>query len=102
MGHVISSQGLKSDTEKVQAILGMPPPQNKSDMQRFLGANNYLGKFIPNLSTSTEPLRKLLNNDFDWEIFSEQIKAFDTLKQMLTETPVLQFFLSTIECKSQH
>ena len=58
LGHVISSEGLKPDSKKVQAILDMPPPQNKSDMQCFLGAINYFGKFIPNLSTLTEPLRK--------------------------------------------
>ena len=92
MGHVISSEGLKPDSEGVQAILDMPPPQNKSDMQRFLGAINYSGKFIPNLSTLTGPLRKLLNKDVVWEFSSEQIKAFDTLKKMVAETPVLQIF----------
>ena len=40
LGHVISSEGLKPDSEKVQVILNMPPPQNKSDMQCFLGAIN--------------------------------------------------------------
>ena len=88
LGRVISSEGLKPDSKKVQAILDMPPPQNKSDMQRFLGAINYLGEFIPNLSTLTEPLRKLLRKDVVWEFSSEQIKAFETLKEMVTETPV--------------
>ena len=92
LGHVISSEGLKPDSKKVQAILDMPPPHDKSDMQRFLGAISYLGKFIPNLSTLTEPLRKLLNKDAVWEFSSEQIKAFESLKKMVTETPVLQFF----------
>ena len=91
MGHVISSEGLKPDSKEVQEILDMPPPQNKSDMQCFLGAINYLGKFIPNLSTLTEPLKKLLNKEVVWEFSSEQ--AFETLKKMVTETPVLQFLI---------
>ena len=40
----------------------------------------------------TEPLSKLLRKDVVWEFSSEQIKAFGTLKRMVTETPVLQFF----------
>ena len=40
----------------------------------------------------TEPLRKLLNKDVVWESSSKQIKAFETPKKMVTETPVLQFF----------
>ena len=61
-------------------------------MQRFHGVINYLGKFIPNLSTLTEPLKKLSNKDVVWEFSSEQIKAFETLKNMVTETPVLRNF----------
>ena len=92
LGHIISSEDLKPDSRIVQAILDMPPPQNKSDMQRFLGAINYLGKFIPISSILTKPFRKLLNKDVAWKFSYEQIKVFDTLKKMVTETPVLQFF----------
>ena len=73
LGHVISSECLKPDSEKVQANLDIPP--------RFLGDINYLGKFIPDLSTLTEPLRKLLKKGLVWGFSSEQIKAFETLKR---------------------
>ena len=38
----------------------MPYPTNVKELKRFLGMVNYLGKFIPNLSTHTFNLRKLL------------------------------------------
>ena len=37
MGPKITSEGLKPDPEKVQAILQMPTPKDKKDLQRFLG-----------------------------------------------------------------
>ena len=60
LGHVTSDEGIKPCPKKIQAILDMPLPQCKADLQRFLGMVTYLGKFIPNLSTITSPLRKLL------------------------------------------
>ena len=47
----------------------------------------------------TELLRKLLNKDVVWEFSSEQIKAFDTLKKMVTETLVLQFFYAKLNVR---
>ena len=44
----------------VEAINNMPFPENKNELQCFLGMINYLGKFVPNLSANTENLRKLL------------------------------------------
>ncbi|XP_030848894.1 uncharacterized protein K02A2.6-like [Strongylocentrotus purpuratus] len=53
IGDVISGfeQGVQPDPKKVAAILNMERPQNKQDVQRFLGMINYQGKFIPDLST---------------------------------------------------
>ena len=44
----------------------MQNPQNKKELQTFLGMANYLSKFVPNLSTLTEPLRELDRKDFEW------------------------------------
>ena len=52
--------------QKIQAIINMPDPQNASELHRFLGMLVYLGNFIPNLSSKTSELRKLLEADVDW------------------------------------
>ena len=41
-------------------------PENKKELQRFLGMINYLEKFAPNLSGNTEKFRKLLEKDTEW------------------------------------
>ena len=63
IGHVMSAEGVKLDPEKIEAITAMPVPTTKVVLQRFLGMVNYLGKFIPNLSDETAPLRALLRNE---------------------------------------
>ena len=63
LGHLISADGIKPDPRKIEAILKMPTPTSKTELQRFLGMINYLGKFLPNLSKETAPLRQLLEKD---------------------------------------
>ena len=63
MGHKITSEGLKPDPEKVEAILQMSTPKEKKDLQRFLGMVQYLAKFIPHLSEIASPLRVLLKEE---------------------------------------
>ena len=57
IGHIFSKIGVKRDPMKVQAITEMQAPQDKKELLRFMGMVNYLGKFIPNLSNVTQPLR---------------------------------------------
>jgi hypothetical protein len=70
----------------------MPTPSNKNDLQRFLGKVNYLGKFIPSYSTITAPLRQLLQKDTIYTIQTPQLEAIEQLKQLITSSPVLQFY----------
>jgi len=92
LGHSISDQGIKPDTKKISAILNMPTPTNVKELQRFLGMVTYLGKFIPNLSKATAPLRKLLEKDIMWNLDKPQMDAINNLKQLVTSSPTLQFY----------
>ena len=65
-GHVFSKDGLRTDPEKVRAIVEMLRPTDKAGVQRLLGMVNYVSKFIPNLSDLTTPLRQLLHQDVLW------------------------------------
>ena len=53
---------------------------------------NYLGKFIPNLSSKNQPLRLLLESDVAWHWNEEQERAFNDLKGAITSTPTLKYF----------
>jgi hypothetical protein len=91
-GHIISSEGLKPDPEKISAILDMDPPKDKSELETILGMIVYLSKFAPNLSDIVYPLRQVLKKDvlFHWEV--PQQKAFEEVKRILTQAPVLTYY----------
>ena len=46
VGHILSSEGLTPDPEKIRAVNQMPPLTDKEVVLRILGTINYLDKFI--------------------------------------------------------
>ena len=60
LGHEIDENGIKPNEEKVEAILRLKPPENTKELKSFLGAIQYMAKFLPKLSERTDKLRKLL------------------------------------------
>ena len=91
-GHVISSTGLRPDPEKVSAIVNMPNPTNRAELQTILGMITYLTKFQSNLSSITSPMRELLRDDVDFNWTSRQSEAFEQVKKSLTQAPVLSYY----------
>ena len=67
MGNIIGNGVVKQDYEKVRAIVEMPGPTRKKDIQRLLGMLNYLSQYIPDMSTITVPLRNLFKKDVPFE-----------------------------------
>jgi hypothetical protein len=77
IGHVLSKDGIRPDPEKIKAIKDMPAPVDKKGVQRLLGTVNYIAKFVPNMSTMTEPIRQLLKNETQFIWTYEQKAAFE-------------------------
>ena len=92
MGHLLMADGLKADPEKVKAVLNMPKPTNVKEVQRLVGFVNYLAKFLPQLSTIREPLRKLICKDNKWMWESQQEDTFNMIKDLVTKHPVLTYY----------
>jgi hypothetical protein len=92
MGHLIGKDDLKTDPEKVKAIHTIPEPQNKKELQRFMGMVNYVSKCIKNLSMLNKPLRELLEKDVHWHWEQQHKEFFDSLKKVLSEASVLKFY----------
>lgn len=92
LGYVVDAQGLRTDPEKVQAILDYPTPTIKKEVKRFLGTASWYRRFIPNFSTVAGPLNKLTSTrknspPFQWT--DEAEKSFLELKSRLVQAPVL-------------
>lgn len=83
LGFKVSAAGIRPTEEKIEAIRNFRKPGSKEEVRSFLGLVNFVGHFIPHLSTRTEPLRQFVRGDVS--IFGEeQTKAFDDLRFELT------------------
>ena len=92
LGHIITPEGIHIDDEKVKVITNFPRPENISDLRRLLGMVNHVGKFAPNLSDTTKPLRDLLKKETEWTWDTPQEQAFEKIKEQLSTAPVLAHY----------
>ena len=90
--HEINENGIKPNEEKVEAILKLKAPEITKDLKSFLGAIQYMAKFLPKLSERTDRLTKLLKKYELWKWGQEQETDFNRIKQMLTEGPCLAHY----------
>ena len=81
-----------ADPAKIEAIRDMPCPTDVSGVQRLNGFVNYLAKFLPGLSDVMEPIRQLTKMDVPWNWSKAQDDAFDAMKRLVSEAPVLRFY----------
>ena len=87
VGHVLTSEVVKADPEKIRAMVEMQTPDDAKSL--FLGMVMYLSKFIPQLSEAAAPLRKSLREGVPWSWCDKQQEAFDKIIRAITTDPVL-------------
>ena len=92
LGHVIDHQGIQADPGKTSAIQRLNSPNNITELRRFLGMANQMGKFSPNLAQATQPLRELLNKNHAWQWGQMQEEAFQLVKTELCKPTILAFY----------
>jgi hypothetical protein len=91
-GHMLTNEGLKVDTSKVEAISKMPTPTSSKEVLRFLGMVGYLSRFINNLSVQATHLRRLTRQDVDFVWSEAEDKEFNMIKRKVSDLPTLQYF----------
>ena len=69
LGFMITQRGIEVDPTKIKAILEMHLPKLKKKVRSFLGKIQYISRFISKLTTTCEPLFKLLKKEtcFNWD-----------------------------------
>ena len=88
----MSDQGLKPDTKKVDTIVKMPAPKNKTELTSFLGMCNYLSPYIPRLSGVTSTLRELNKKNMDFQWNATYDRALRQAKLHVANAVTLKYF----------
>ena len=97
LGHVVSKNGIQTDSKKGEAICKWPVPTNVTEVQSFLGFTNYYQRFIKKYAQVAKPLYRWILGEngskkqklVKWD--SECQEAFDKLKELCTTTPILAY-----------
>ena len=92
LGYKIDATGLHPTEEKIKAIIIAKTPTNITELKSYLGLLNYCGKFLPNLSTTLQPLYELLRKDKKWNWTEKQEKCFQSSKKLLQSNKLLVHF----------
>ncbi|GFR57939.1 Pol polyprotein [Elysia marginata] len=92
LGQIVSAEGIQIDPEKVEAINKMADPTNLTELRRFLGMVNHVGKFTQFLTDVTKPLRELLKKESEWEWNRDHQEAMTKIKAIMTQTPLLAHY----------
>ena len=91
LGHVVSSEGIHTDPEKIRAVTSWTRPTNVRDVRGFVGLCSYYRRFIEGFSTIAKPLHRLTEKGREFRWTEECENAFCELKRRLTTAPILSY-----------
>jgi len=89
LGLVISENKIAMDPVKVAGVREWPIPENRTDVQAFIGFVNFYRCFIQGFSTIARPLFDLTRSDQAWNWGTKEQEAFERLKIAVTTAPTL-------------
>ncbi|KAL2621099.1 hypothetical protein R1flu_001304 [Riccia fluitans] len=90
LGHIVNTEGISPDMQKVGAIVKWEPPMMIEGVRSFIGLAQWYCKYIKGFSRIVKPL-------IDWTAKGTKIcwtqeakDAFEKIKQVLASEPVLK------------
>ena len=75
MGHKIDQKGIRPLQDKLKAIQELKEPKNVKELKSFLGAIQYLLKYIENLSDQTDLLTQLLKKKEQMDLDTRTLRG---------------------------
>ena len=91
LGHEIDEQGIKPCPEKTRAITNLPVPTTVKAAMSFVKMAEYYRNHISNFSIIAQPIFDLTKKNARFEWVTPQQNAFDQIKKLLINRPVLHF-----------
>ncbi len=89
LGHHITADGASPILKHVQAIQDFPAPQDKKQLQTFLGMVNFYRRFILAAANILLPLTDVLRAEWSWTWAPAVQHSFQLVKETLAEVATL-------------
>ena len=91
LGFTINRQGIKPQTNKIKAIIGIKAPSNQKEVRAFVGMVNFYKDMWPNRARIMAPLTALCGKGVSFRWTEVEQKAFDDIKAMIAREVMLAF-----------
>ena len=86
----MSTEGVKPNPKKIEAIAKFPVPQDRKAVRQFLGLGSYYRSFIKDYARRAEPLQRLIPLDVKFEWGNDQRDAFSDIKRALVNATLMR------------
>ncbi|KAI8484061.1 hypothetical protein Bbelb_381790 [Branchiostoma belcheri] len=107
LGHVVSADGVATDSDKTAALRDWPVPTTAKQVRQFLGIASYYRRFVESFGKIAGPLHELTRKDSPFRWTPECQIAFDTLRKAnanadaLSRLPLRETHVSVLAAYAQ-
>ena len=91
LGHLITSNGVSTDPDKIKAVKEWPVPENIHELRSFIGFCTYYRRFVPNFAMIARSLHDLTEKGKPFKWTAACMESFERLKAALCSAPVLAY-----------
>ena len=92
LGHVVTTEGVKPNPNKIQAIKNWPLPKSPKELKSFLGTVSYYRRFIPRFAHIAKPMTSKLRGKNKTILVDDAFKkAFEELRNIMTANLLLSY-----------
>ncbi|GFN92596.1 Pol polyprotein [Plakobranchus ocellatus] len=91
-GLIWNEQGVHPNGNKCDNIRDKPAPTGVKELQQFMGIIQHMSTFILKLSSHTDPLRKILHKETEWQSTESHEKAFQNIKNLTPKEMTLSYY----------
>ena len=88
-GETYTTDGFKPAQSKVSAIVMMPAPTCKKQVQSFIGMISYLSMFSARMSELVDPITEIYKDKVSLNWGPEHLEAFNQMKREIARAPIL-------------